>query len=533
MHRGVGWRIACIPTAAARGRCMADAPERTMRMHVRVWMVAIGLSLSQLACDGGPTDPVEEPGLSIIAGEGSDTIQAVPLQPLVVRVIGANGKPAAGAVVRFSSVPAPGDTIGPFILVGRVGMHLPGVIVQDTTDAAGEASAWVQMGVRTGPAAVAVAVPSLGFQDTARFTILPGAPVALAAAPRDTAVTTGRSYALRVVTLDRLANLRDDPVSFTPGNGAVTVTPSGVVGGNAFGRAEIVITSGSLADTARVSVVPPGTIAAYEAAEVSTDTVHLVVTELDGTGYRRVVTSINPQYFGSMPSSWIPGGGGLIYHDGGHTTRLFRTDLAGGTALVVVVPHPLSSEGWPAVSADGEWIYYAGVPENQNGALWRVRVDGTGAEQVGPAVDWYNVDSYPSPSPDGTRLAYTTNRVAYSTIRVLDLNDRSVHAIDVEGMTPRWSPDGQWIAYIAGNFAYISVSDTPFGAGRIALIRPDGTGQVTLTQGFYEAGITFSPDGRYIAARSNQGVLHVIEVATGTAVPLPFGRALTAPSWMP
>lgn len=61
----------------------------------------------------------------------------------------------------------------------------------------------------------------------------------------------------------------------------------------------------------------------------------------------------------------------------------------------------------------------------------------------------------------------------------------------------------------------------------------DGTGLRAITAPnihYREEPLTWSPDSRWIVARSDNG-LDLIEVATGTIIPLPYARRLFAPSW--
>ena len=59
-------------------------------------------------------------------------------------------------------------------------------------------------------------------------------------------------------------------------------------------------------------------------------------------------------------------------------------------------------------------------------------------------------DIQPALSPDGTRVAFASQRSGYWDIYVLDLTDGKIKAITenrfYEG-SPAWSPDGEWIAY--------------------------------------------------------------------------------------
>ena len=63
------------------------------------------------------------------------------------------------------------------------------------TDGAGRAGVLVQMGPIAGPARIAVSVPTVGVEDTARYTVLPGQPSAILLTPLDTAVYAGAGAA--------------------------------------------------------------------------------------------------------------------------------------------------------------------------------------------------------------------------------------------------------------------------------------------------------------------------------------------------
>lgn len=478
------------------------------------------------------------PGLRIVSAPG-DTVGAV--QQLVVEVFDAAGAPAAGAVVRFQGfdvAPVFGcrDEDGacypaPAVAVAGEPSLSFGLFTVATVDARGLASVRMKMGRTAGPARVAVSVPTLGFGDTARIAVAPGAPVRLGVTPRDSAVYVGGAYALRPVTRDRYMNPRTDPVSFTAVGASVAVS-DGALRGAAVGRGMVIARSGPLADTVRASVVPRGTLAAF-----APDSFSLVVFNLDGSGYRHVARASGLYGCCGMTPDWSPDGTRLIFHEGGRyipsNARILVADMAGGGRRLISPAPPLVAEKTPQFSADGAWIYFGGVPaRGVDGEVWRVRADGSGAERVGPARR-VSYDGQPSPSPDGTRVAFESvgprdhvdDRLPIH-LALLDLRTGAVSLPGVIGRSPRWSPSGDQLAYIPGQGSY----------GPLWVMRPDGSGRRAITgEGTrYFPEFDWSPDGRYLVAESAiTSLLEIIDAATGEALPLPFSRRLETPSWRP
>jgi Tol biopolymer transport system component len=156
-------------------------------------------------------------------------------------------------------------------------------------------------------------------------------------------------------------------------------------------------------------------------------------------------------------------------------------------------------------------------------------LSGQGSEPV-RLTSSMGIDSKPSWSPDGSQIAFRTNRDGQDEIYVMDADGSCQHDITnnaVDDRSPAWSPDGSRIAF-----------DHFFG-GRlqdIATIRPDGSGLVRLTtqQGEYPS---WSPDATHLAfasARDGDYEIYVMN-ADGTGQ-----RALTAnatydmyPAWSP
>ncbi len=117
----------------------------------------------------------------------------------------------------------------------------------------------------------------------------------------------------------------------------------------------------------------------------------------------------------------------------------------------------------------------------------------------------------PSWSPDGKSIAYFTGpddeqlggeaKPGGDHLVILDVASGTTHLLTktpkTRDQTPRWSPDGSWIAFHR--------AAKQRGAWHIWLIRPDGTGETELTTGKLEHTYpTWSPDGRQIAFQCYQ-----------------------------
>lgn len=83
------------------------------------------------------------------------------------------------------------------------------------------------------------------------------------------------------------------------------------------------------------------------------------------------------------------------------------------------------------------------------------------------------VDSYPEYSPDGKKIAFSSNRDGLAAIYLMNADGSDARRLvnDLEGNTPHWSPDGKKVYFWGANAAYeVNVN----GSGLAKLPNPNG-----------------------------------------------------------
>jgi hypothetical protein len=438
----------------------------------------------------------------------TDTIQAVLREPLVVVVRDDAKKPVAGQAVSFISASA-----GPAFVAREGDSVFVGRLV-DTTDAHGRVAVRVRLGWVAGDASVIVRVSSLGFADTAHFTVMPGAAARMALAPRDTAVHVGTQYTVHATVEDRVGNARPgDATTFSLALGPATVDRTGGVVTTDFGRAGIGVRSGGVVDTAWVSVVPHAWVAAQQHTPGNGGPIGIFLMQLDGSGRTPLARGIDNAWVSGQGFGWSPDGRALA--------------IARGDSVDLVSPGSLEQRvvgGGGAVllgarfSRDGQWIYFARAGKG----IFRVHPDGTGEEHLGYGGTEWGEDYRPAPSPDGRAVAYGSYRSPCGVtdcIRVLDIATGAEHVV-VSGTNVAWSPTGDVLAYASG--------------AEVGLVRADGTGKrVLATTAGHVGWMDWSPDGRWLLVSPGAGPVLLFDTTNGTRMPLATLATYGATAWRP
>ena len=141
------------------------------------------------------------------------------------------------------------------------------------------------------------------------------------------------------------------------------------------------------------------------------------------------------------------------------------------------------------------------------------------------------IDTAPSYSPDGSRICFESDRGGQQQIYVMAAGGGQAQRIsfgDGAYSTPVWSPSGDYIAYTKqaqGRFA-------------IGIMRPDGSGERILTEGYHNEGPTWSPNGRVIMFFRDPGgnsgpMLYTVDVTGRNELPLKTPSYASDPAWSP
>lgn len=107
-------------------------------------------------------------------------------------------------------------------------------------------------------------------------------------------------------------------------------------------------------------------------------------------------------------------------------------------------------EGHPAWSPDGTRIAYT----SDRGFRWQIYVVGveSGVPEPFPGTGPLQSTAYPAWSPDGTRLAFASTLHRNWDIFTCDINGEDLRRLTFDAgqdWGPAWSPDGEWIAFVS------------------------------------------------------------------------------------
>lgn len=159
--------------------------------------------------------------------------------------------------------------------------------------------------------------------------------------------------------------------------------------------------------------------------------------------------------------------------------------------------------------------------------IYLVATNGTGARRITSNAA---LDDDPAWSPDGARIAFTSDRDGNREVYVMNADGSGAQRLTAMAgadYAPAWSPDGSRIVFVSERG----------GNADIYAMNPDGSGAMRLTSGGgHELDPAWSPDGRRIAFASFTGDFDLFVMnADGTnrvgIVPAVPGYVSRSPAW--
>jgi TolB protein len=181
----------------------------------------------------------------------------------------------------------------------------------------------------------------------------------------------------------------------------------------------------------------------------------------------------------------------------------------------------------PRFSPDGQRVVLS-LQEGSNSNLFVMDLRSKATTRL---TDTQAIDTGPSFSPDGSQICFESDRGGHQQIYVMAAAGGAAQRIsfgDGSYSTPVWSPRGDYIAFTrqaADKFA-------------IGVMKPDGSGERILTEGFHNEGPTFAPNGRVIMFFRDPGgnagpSLFTIDISGRNEQRVPTPSYASDPAWSP
>ncbi len=230
---------------------------------------------------------------------------------------------------------------------------------------------------------------------------------------------------------------------------------------------------------------------------------------------------------------WTPNGRAIVYNlvEADKSPIMLMDVATGAQKSLTNLRSSEAGDVAPVVTPDGRSVIF-GRNSSSGNDLFSVPLAG------GPVQRLTNgrgkSSSSPTVSPDGLRMAFSSDRAGMQNVYVSDIDGSNVEVLTQGGVGERnwrdgadWSPDGRFIAYQSGvnpsfQIMIVNVRDqtTKFVTGDGKNIEP-----------------SWAPDSRHLvvsSARNGLGQqLWVIDTQTGSARQLTRGSVPRAPAWSP
>src|SRR6266478_2940085 len=181
----------------------------------------------------------------------------------------------------------------------------------------------------------------------------------------------------------------------------------------------------------------------------------------------------------------------------------------------------------PRFSPDGQRV----IMSLQQGGSSNIFVMDLRSKSTMRLTDTAAIDTAPCYSPDGARVCFESDRGGSQQIYLMGATGGAAQRISFGNgsySTPVWSPRGDAIAF------------TKRGAGTfsIGVMKPDGSGERILTEGYHNEGPTWAPNGRVLMFFRDPGgnagpSLYTIDITGRNEQRIPTPGFASDPAWSP
>lgn len=240
----------------------------------------------------------------------------------------------------------------------------------------------------------------------------------------------------------------------------------------------------------------------------------LIVANLDGTRRRKYAGLRSVLQYGMHPS-WAPDGKSIYVHSGDGIGALHRVVLRTGAIERLTIGGAGDAQWYPEATRGG--VYFMRELEGRY-RVWCLPADGGEAVPVRETTPPYDAYYRPAASPDGSHLAVSVPSDGHPGVRVFALPGGEATSPLVRNATsPRWSPDGAWVAFSMYRF------------GPLRVMRPDGRELRAVGTTSFGEWFDWTADGQWLVGNTQAGVA-LVRVADGHVHPLDWALGMWQPA---